>query len=387
MVCLGAPLQRRARVRRETPKRIGRAERRLQECSEPRFDEDDDVVEYGGELIYAVGYTEGGAPYGVPVAELQREAARDARGAGWARAKRVLRELFERETGASVEIGPVRKIGDGLAREIFAADVDLSPDPDRRSNTYVVALPCPDADPELDERTSTELRLVARLRETVLPFRLPVMAGAYPDGDRLALVRRFVAGIELDLRAGRQSRVRPWALVAEIASAIHGISGLHVADVVTGHATRLDHARAALSIFDDLEVTEMKAARSWAEAHLPPAQPSSLLHGDLLGQNILLSVDKPPCVIDWEYACRGDPAYDLAIITRAVRRPFQLHDGFERLLDVYRSSGKSQVTAAHVHVHELCLVAGWYRAALTGRSRHAPEQEIGQMRSLLRRLE
>jgi thiamine kinase-like enzyme len=30
-----------------------------------------------------------------------------------------------------------------------------------------------------------------------------------------------------------------------------------------------------------------------------------------------------PAVIDWEYAIRGHPAYDLAIVTRGTRRPFQ----------------------------------------------------------------
>ncbi|MES1178233.1 MAG: phosphotransferase [Myxococcales bacterium] len=30
-----------------------------------------------------------------------------------------------------------------------------------------------------------------------------------------------------------------------------------------------------------------------------------------------------PAVIDWEYTALGDPAYDLAIVTRGARRPFQ----------------------------------------------------------------
>ncbi len=42
------------------------------------------------------------------------------------------------------------------------------------------------------------------------------------------------------------------------------------------------------------------------EEHLPPATPSTLVHGDLLGQNILLGLSKPDAVIDWEYAQLGD---------------------------------------------------------------------------------
>ena len=71
--------------------------------------------------------------------------------------------------------------------------------------------------------------------------------------------------------------------------------------------------------------------------HVPPDEPSVLLHGDLLGQNILLAVDGPHHVIDWEYATRGDPAYDLAIVTRGVKQPFQIAGGLDRLRDAYRA--------------------------------------------------
>jgi hypothetical protein len=52
------------------------------------------------------------------------------------------------------------------------------------------------------------------------------MVGAFPDGERLALVPRYAAGVELDLRAGRQPAVKPWQVVAEIAAAIHAVPGL-----------------------------------------------------------------------------------------------------------------------------------------------------------------
>ena len=82
-------------------------------------------------------------------------------------------------------------------------------------------------------------------------------------------------------------------------------------------------------------------AYRWARSHLPPTVPSSFLHGDLLGQNILLGLEEPSgpattsTLIDWEFACRGDPAYDLAIVTQGTRRPFQVNRGLERLLEFY----------------------------------------------------
>lgn len=123
-----------------------------------------------------------------------------------------------------------------------------------------------------------------------------------------------------------------------------------------------------------------------AMEHLPPDELSALAHGDLLGQNILLAPGQPPHVIDWEFARVGDPAYDLAIVTRGVRRPFQIDGGLERLLRGYRSSGGGEVTADHVHPHELGLIGGWYREAMSGAGGHSLAEESLRMRSLLRQL-
>jgi Phosphotransferase enzyme family len=155
--------------------------------------------------------------------------------------------------------------------------------------------------------------------------------------------------------------VKPWQVVAEIAAAIHAVTGRDVAGLVPGYETRAAHARAALAVFEGL---------------------APIVHGDLLGQNILLAMDGPHHVIDWEYATRGDPAYDLAIVTRGVKQPFQIAGGLDRLLDAYRAHSGLEVSANQVHLHELCLIAGLHRAAVMGEAPPA----LGRVRSLLRRL-
>src|SRR5690606_24026446 len=96
-----------------------------------------------------------------------------------------------------------------------------------------------------------------------------------------ALEGAALEGAALDVRAGRQAGAPPWEVIAAVAGSLHRLEGAAWADLVPGHATRRDHARAALAVFDGAEDPDLRAARAWAEAHLPPETPSSLLHGDL----------------------------------------------------------------------------------------------------------
>lgn len=91
-------------------------------------------------------------------------------------------------------------------------------------------------------------------------------------------------------------------------------------------------------------------------------------------------------VADWEYARRGDPAYDLAIVTRGIKQPFHIDRGLDRLRDADRAHGGHDILDDQVHLYELSLIAGWYRAALSGCGAHPPAHELDRMRSLLRRL-
>ena len=111
-----------------------------------------------------------------------------------------------------------------------------------------------------------------------------------------------------------------------------------------------------------------------------------LIHGDLLGQNILQTLEDGMFVIDWEYSRLGDPSYDLAIVTRGVKKPFQVESGLERLIDSYLASGGQEIEKKNVHVHEILFVIGWYQQSLDRSSGgHGPEYYLDFLRRLLKR--
>jgi aminoglycoside phosphotransferase (APT) family kinase protein len=367
--------------------------RKQREAANEPTPEGDDWVECGGHLICAAGFTEWGFPYGLSEGEFREASARDNPAAGWSRAKRILGcvVLQWAGPGAKVDVGYVKRMGGGLSRDVFAAEVEVAKDFKRDVHEVAVLLPrhrryesdVPDLD--LTNRTRKEARLLHDLASVDWPFRVPRIFGVYPDGESIALVRSFERGMALELRAGKQSQVRPWEVVGNVAASIHWIMPEKVPWLEPRYATRLDHAQAAMRELDDLAESEATDARAWMQEHLPPPTPSTLVHGDLLGQNILLGLGEPDAVIGWEYAEFGDPAYDLAIVTRGVRRPFQIDRGMDRLLEAYALAGGSELARSAVHFHELALAARWYREALNGDGPNSPAQALRFFGGLLRR--
>jgi aminoglycoside phosphotransferase (APT) family kinase protein len=309
--------------------------------------------------------------------------------AGWARAKALLAWAFEACSSpvADIEVGRVKKVGEGLFRKVYAAHVDVTPDPDDLSGAWAVLLPDRRAATEGCRRWVREVTILAQLAREQLPFRVPAPLGAFPDGDHPVIIRRFIDGIPVDLRAGRMPIIRPAQLVGQIAAAIHAIDVTAWRRRPPGAATRRAHAVELMRVFDDLEGTEAGPARKWVEQHLPQDRTAVVVHGDLLGQNILVSPDEAPTVIDWEFCGMGDPAFDLAIVTRGVRRPFQMAQGLDRLLEAYAAAGGDPIARSEVHLYELCLAAQWYREALRGRGSEPPEQALAKLKGVLRRAE
>jgi aminoglycoside phosphotransferase (APT) family kinase protein len=60
------------------------------------------------------------------------------------------------------------------------------------------------------------------------------------------------------------------------------------------------------------KIDDMERLIAWLPAHLPPAQPPRVVHGDYRLDNIILAPDQPKiaAVLDWELSTLGDPLAD-----------------------------------------------------------------------------
>lgn len=305
---------------------------------------------------WVAGYTPAGFPYPAePPEDLDEDAM-------WAHPDELPRGAWARDVlhdalalaapSTRVEVGRPDRLGGGLSREAWRARVHVVDGDDALGGDWVVLLPDPGAPGDPAGRRRNEVVAMAEVRAAGVPFRVPEVLAAWEDeaGTPL-LVERFVPGIPLDLRAGRQSG-RPWERVGRIAATVHATP-----TTLPGPPTRRAFALAELAAVRALPDDVRVRAEAWCEAHLPPEAPTTLLHGDLLGPNILRGVDEPDAVIDWEYARRGDPAYDLAVVTRGHRRPFGLTDGLPRLLGAWHDAGGDGIRPEHVHLYEIALLA------------------------------
>jgi aminoglycoside phosphotransferase (APT) family kinase protein len=78
-----------------------------------------------------------------------------------------------------------------------------------------------------------------------------------------------------------------------------------------------DHIEHAIEIYERAEhdipdcSPVVRYACAWLRANRPPPVPLGLVHGDFQPGNILVAEGRTPIVIDWEFACVGDPREDV----------------------------------------------------------------------------
>ena len=165
-------------------------------------------------------------------------------------------------------------------------------------------------------------------------------------------------------------------------------------------SSRTEHVKSRLAEFDESLFSEFPLAdevRQWIAAQIPADNCCCVLHGDLLPQNLLFD-HRPPNgqhdvrvgVVDWEMARVGDPAYDLAIVSRGDRKVLGVRDGVNALVEDYLEFGGQPISLIDVRVHEFLLLLRWLEEAWREYQKpvtrgHGPDYYEGKLQALFRR--
>jgi len=120
---------------------------------------------------------------------------------------------------------------------------------------------------------------------------------------------------------------------------------------------RSKHIKLRLAQLDEALFAKFPLAnevREWITTSIAADERCCASHGDLLPQNLLCEwpgtdqLDTPIGVVDWEMSRVGDPAYDLAIVSRGNRKVFGISDGLKILVGQYLEAGSRPIGLADV---------------------------------------
>ncbi|MBC8875716.1 MAG: aminoglycoside phosphotransferase family protein [Planctomycetes bacterium] len=253
------------------------------------------------------------------------------------------------------------------------------------------------AGPEPRDRLLREAETLQVLNTVDFPHPTPEFICFVKDDEAepIGLIETVVPGVTLDDFKDRTTL----ELIGRVAAAVHRMA-IEQFSHLPSNADRPQHVRARLNELDAGLFSEFPLAnevRQWIQTHLPSGGQSCVLHGDLLPQNLL--GDWPTSsrenamvgLVDWEMAQVGDPAYDLAIVSRGNRKVLGVKEGLRVLFEEYSKSGGRPISLTDVHVHELLLVLNWLEESWceyqkSSPSGQGPDFYETQLRSLYRRL-
>jgi aminoglycoside phosphotransferase (APT) family kinase protein len=187
-------------------------------------------------------------------------------------------------------------------------------------------------------------------------------------------------------------------LVSRVAADVHRLEIERFPHLPSSNGRR-HHVKSRLAELGEALFAEFPLAnevRQWIEVQMPPDDRSCVLHGDLLPQNLVCELpgtgqeDAPVGVVDWEMARVGDPAYDLAIVSRGDRKVLGVKDGLNSLVEDYLEFGGQPISLTDVRLHELLLLLYWLEEAWREYQKpvtrgHGPDYYTAKLQSLFRR--
>jgi aminoglycoside phosphotransferase len=241
-----------------------------------------------------------------------------------------------------------------------------------------------------------EAKTLHALRSFNLSFMFPELICLANDesGETVGLIESAVDGMPLSLLIKGRDPEDPLRIIARVATEVHRLARSEFTHLAQ-HADSQSHVMANLSALPGVlfkEFAEAANARDWILGQLPHDRASTLLHGDLLPQNLLFEdwENHQTAVLDWECAKIGDPAYDLAIVTRGTRKPLGVPGGLHRLVKFYNETAESKISVNAVVVHEILLHLNWLAEAAEAKAKNrfggrGPEHYANLLGAILRR--
>ena len=307
-------------------------------------------------------------------------------GTNWSWLRSLIEDSLRQQPGFQENFrleGKIRTLGDGLGHKSYAFEAG-----DKKLVLRLAKVE------EAVAGVRSESRTLQALQALEFPFRIPELICLVTDdsGESIGLIESAVEGMALNFFSRGFNAESQLKTIAQAASAVHRLPKSKFTHLVQRSDSRT-HVLEELnvlpaSLFE--EFGEAAMAREWILCNLrPEGRTSTVLHGDLLPQNLLFAIrdDREIAVVDWEYAQIGDAAYDLAIVTRGVRRPLGVANGLQRLVLFYNEAAEQKIPPSAVMVHELLLHLHWLAESQTENrpGGHGPEHYANLLGSILRR--
>ena len=306
------------------------------------------------------------------------------------------------EFGSRVEVdGKLNRIADGIWHDnywfwIRGRDLPAA----QAEQAYVLRLLEQREDwqqgPEPRERLMREMETLQVLQKSDFAHPTPTFICFVRD-DESKTIGMIETGLP-EYSLGRYKDRATLRLVSRVAADIHRLE-IERFSHLPSNISCTEHIKSRLAELDEALFAEFPLSndvREWIQAHVPSSDRSCVLHGDLLPQNLLCDwpaggkEDVPVGVVDWEMAQVGDPAYDLAIVSRGDRKVLGVKDGLKALVKDYLEFGGQPISLTDVRVHELLLLMHWLEEAWREYQKpsskgHGPDYYEAKLQSLFGR--
>lgn len=272
-------------------------------------------------------------------------------------------ELIEEAVDRALVDGP-EFLAAGADYSVYAARLDEG------GEEVVIRIPREEARAGQPTRVRRAVAALERLERCELPFEVPRLLGTVTTDEGLAVVETRMEGVEL---AGATSGdVDPVEVTARVAAGCHHAVDADLRRELGGPVDCRGAGLDALEVFEGEPPPVVERALEWCADHLPGEGSTRLVHGDLLAQNILVDVDAGSAdvaVIDWDEVRFGDPALDVASVTRGFETVFGGGESRAELIEAYDERVEWSVSEQRVRFWELVVLAReWRRASSASRS-------------------